>query len=298
MTNQARQLNWESWQPRLLRGAVALCFFCHGYWALKNATIYHSEWNVWIQRLFPASPYVAARHFLTTVGTIDIVAALFMLLRQPPRLVYAWVIPWGTATALSRAYFLGSLEVDIWQGAVAPLAEVLARVVNFGVPLLAWQLVHAPATWSRRLPEPRQLYTAMVAASLAAVALRYLTDYLGPEYPFKLYKLGQSPWSFHAAGLAAWAAALAWLVAATYARGKTMATAVTLLVVTILAWHETLNLVYQQWPRGFDAMWISVGEHAPRYMALAGWLAWRTRPAASTTPCFAPLGMTRIADVS
>jgi hypothetical protein len=101
-----------------------------------------------------------------------------------------------------------------------------------------------------------------------------------------------------AACLAAWAAALAWLVAATYARGKTMATAVTLLVVTTLAWHETLNLVYQQWPRGFGAMWINVGEHAPRYMALAGWLAWRTRPAASTTLLLPPLRMTKTADVA
>lgn len=253
-----------------LQWAVALCFLCHGLWAIRNATIYHSEWNVWIQSLFPQAPFVGARHFLTTVGMIDIVAALCFLRRHPPRVAYAWVIPWAFATAMSRFYFLATLRLDVWQGLVAPLAEVLARVVNFGVPLLAWQLTRGAS--AKRIGERsvKGLYHLIVTASVVAIALRYLTTFLGPEYPYKMHKLGESLWFFHTAGLLAWAAVCGMLVSPRLEKPSAQ-TIVTMLVIACVVLHEGFDLGWRHLPHGFTMLLIGLGEHAPLYVAVAAW---------------------------
>lgn len=264
---------WSRIQPRLLRIAVSLCFFCHGIWAIKCATVYHSEWNVWIQHLlgFTANPFLAARIFLTTIGIIDIIAAIALILPQPPAIAYLWVILWGTATAFSRLYFLSSFKIDVLQGVIYPLTHTLVRVANFAIPFLAWRILQGDTFRGYKLPSAPRIYALVVGASTIAIALRYIIIYFGPEYPYKLYMMGQSLWVFHGAGALAWAAVFAFIIN-TYVKNLTTQRCIAWMIFASLLLTELITISFLHLPHGPGYVLIKMGERATVYMAISGWI--------------------------
>lgn len=265
--------SWDRHQPKLLRLAVALCFFCHGIWAIKCASLYHSEWNVWIQNLlaFLPKPMLAAQVFLTTIGVIDIVAALALIIPKPPALAYLWVIAWGTATAFSRIYFLSSLQIDLLQGIIYPLTHTMVRVANFSIPFLTWRVLQGTHYRGIKLPSPRQIYVFVVSASAIAIALRYVVMYYGPEYPYKLYAMGQSLWVFHAAGTLAWLA-VAGLMISPFISNALSQRLIALTILSSFLTAELITLGFLYAPHGLIYVMIKLGERATVYMAVIGWV--------------------------
>lgn len=101
----------------VLRLAVAGEFIGHGMFALQGKL----DWIKWFGN-FGVQDQVLAAQLLFFVGLVDMVVALFVLLR-PVRLILLWAAVWGFWTALIRPL----VGMPIW--------DFIERWANWGAPL-------------------------------------------------------------------------------------------------------------------------------------------------------------------
>lgn len=263
----------------ILQIAVALVFFCHGVMALKNSVVYHSEWSNWIQGLVPSHPLLAARILLSTAGVLDILAAVLLLQKSPPRAVFLWLLPWSFATALSRLYFLSHINAGLLHGALTPIAEFSMRFGNFLMPLLLWAKI-APTHAASLIINRQQpiILSLIVTAACLALALKYLVAWHGPEYPYKMQMLGLPLAIFHGHGALAMLSFLGLALAlARRWRAPTLLVSAALLVI---GFNEASDLLLRQAVRGPVMVLITLGEHAGLLLGAWLWLrSWQKQQA-------------------
>ena len=100
-----------------LRIACAMCFIGHGAFGIITKAIwcnYFAVFGIGKDAAYALMPYV---------GVMDIALGMFILF-YPLRIVFGWLIIWGTFTALLRP-FSGE-----------PFAEFMERAGNYGAPLV------------------------------------------------------------------------------------------------------------------------------------------------------------------
>lgn len=120
----------------VLRIAVAGEFIGHGLLAIGGK----ADWVGWIQKFGVADPLLA-KQILLVIGTIDVVAALVMLVRPFP------------------AILLGATFWAFWTALVRPIVGVgwldfVERSANWGAPLALLLLIGWPKTikeWFKQL---------------------------------------------------------------------------------------------------------------------------------------------------
>ena len=98
-----------------LRVAAAMCFIGHGAFGIITKPIWCNYFAVF------GIGKVTAYQLMPIVGTIDILMGITLLFK-PLRAIAAWLIVWGTVTALCRPL------------SGEPLAEFVERAGNFGAP--------------------------------------------------------------------------------------------------------------------------------------------------------------------
>ncbi len=101
----------------LLRLAVFGEFLGHGLFAVQGK----AQWVEWVSKLFGVDATLATQ-ILLVIGTLDIIVALFVLLK-PNKPILLWAIFWGFSTALMR------LVVG------EPFLDFVERWANWGAPL-------------------------------------------------------------------------------------------------------------------------------------------------------------------
>ena len=261
------ELNQSILNHSIMKAAAALCFLCHGFIALKNSTVYYSEWNTWVQQLFPESiRYAGARWTLATVGTIDIIAAICLFIPSLTRFALLWMVVWGTATATSRLYFLGSFEANFWSGVASPLGEFLVRAPNWIVPLLLalelkeFELPSRIANLSEKLRQrtnSQWLFWGTTAFTFGVLASE-ASSLASPLFEFERNKIGL-PEHFKETlmGLAA-AASFALL----FSRRKYSLVAAAIAAVLVMVTHEFEEFYYHNRMHGFQFWSIRLAEHA------------------------------------
>lgn len=100
----------------ILRIAAAMCFIGHGAFGIITKPIWCNYFAVF------GIGHDMAYTLMPVVGTLDITMGLILLF-YPIRVVPAWLIIWGIATASLRPL------------SGEPFAELIERAGNFGVPL-------------------------------------------------------------------------------------------------------------------------------------------------------------------
>ena len=100
----------------VLRVAAAMCFFGHGAFGIITKPIWCNYFA-----LFGIEKQMAY-HLMPIVGSIDIMLGIIILFK-PVRAIAAWLLVWGTITALCRPL------------SGEPFAEFIERAGNFGTPL-------------------------------------------------------------------------------------------------------------------------------------------------------------------
>ena len=100
----------------ILRIAAAMCFIGHGVFGIITKPIWCNYFAVF------GIGHDMAYTLMPVVGTMDITMGLILLF-YPIRIVPAWLIIWGIATAAMRPL------------SGEPFAELIERAGNFGVPL-------------------------------------------------------------------------------------------------------------------------------------------------------------------
>jgi hypothetical protein len=121
-----------------LRLAAAMCFIGHGSFGIITKPIWCNYFAVL------GIGHGAAYQLMPVVGSIDIFFGLMMLV-YPMRIIAAWLVIWGIATALLRPL------------SGEPFAEFIERAGNFGAPLAMLLLSEFPATfkgWFARFRAP------------------------------------------------------------------------------------------------------------------------------------------------
>jgi len=113
----------------VLRVAVAGEFIGHGVFALQGK----AQWVGWFAK-FGVADTVLATKLLFFVGLLDLLVALFVLLR-PIRLVLLWAAFWGFWTAILRP-IVGE-----------PIWDFVERWANWGAPLALLLLLGWPKNW-------------------------------------------------------------------------------------------------------------------------------------------------------
>ncbi len=122
----------------VLRVAVAGEFVGHGLLAIGGK----ADWVGWIQKFGVADP-ILAKQLLLTIGIIDVVAALVMLLRPFPAILL-WATFWAFWTALVRP-IVGVGWLDF-----------VERSANWGAPLALLLLMGWPHSFREWFFSKRQ----------------------------------------------------------------------------------------------------------------------------------------------
>lgn len=124
----------EQWRVpyHTMRIAAAMCFIGHGAFGIITK-------KIWLNYLavFGIGPDLGYQ-IMPLVGTVDITLGLSLLF-YPTRAVFAWLVVWGTTTALLRPL------------SGEPLAEAIERAGNYGIPfavLLYCGLGRRASDWS------------------------------------------------------------------------------------------------------------------------------------------------------
>ncbi|MDB5134707.1 MAG: hypothetical protein JWP37_1310 [Mucilaginibacter sp.] len=100
----------------VLRIAAAMCFIGHGAFGIITKQIWCNYFAVF------GIGHDMAYQLMPLLGTVDILMGIIILI-YPIRAVVAWLIIWGTITALLRPL------------SGEPFAELIERAGNFGAPL-------------------------------------------------------------------------------------------------------------------------------------------------------------------
>ena len=107
-----------------LRIASAMCFIGHGAFGIITKAIWCNYFAV------AGIGHDAAYTLMPYVGTMDICMGLLILF-YPLRIVFGWLVVWGTMTALMRPL------------SGEPFAEFMERAGNYGVPLALLLLTYS-----------------------------------------------------------------------------------------------------------------------------------------------------------
>ena len=99
-----------------LRFAAAMCFIGHGCFGIITKQIWCNYFGVF------GIGHELAYHLMPFVGVVDIAMGISLLV-FPTRAVVLWLVIWGALTAILRPL------------SGEPVAEVIERAGNFGVPL-------------------------------------------------------------------------------------------------------------------------------------------------------------------
>lgn len=257
--------------PWLLRLAIFCCFAGHGSLAIMNSSNYVSEWSNWIQSLFPEDQkFEMSRMMLLTVGFLDILVAIGFLLPKIPRPAFIWAIGWGTATALSRMYFLGRLFPINWYNTAHPVAEFLSRTPNFLVPILLFLMVEPNtrlAVVGRRFHIKNILLVAG-STQILSLCLHHLTHWNHEMFPFELEKVGMPVWYFHLMGGIAIMALCAICVTTWSHQTKFIITLTAILTLFAYVIPEGYDVFLTNAPHGFRYTFIRLAEHVPIYVCM------------------------------
>ncbi|HEX5150868.1 MAG TPA: hypothetical protein VFW07_05440 [Parafilimonas sp.] len=127
-----------------LRIASAMCFIGHGAFGIITKEIWCNYFGVFgIGRDM-------AYAFMPYVGTMDIIMGLIILF-YPVRIVFGWLILWGTFTALLRPL------------SGEPFAEFIERAGNYGAPLALLLLTYsARSTWLKTISLKQVQFNTMI----------------------------------------------------------------------------------------------------------------------------------------
>lgn len=106
-----------------LRFASVMCFIGHGAFGIITKKI----WLNYFAALGITDP-VTAYHLMPTLGTVDILMGLSLLI-YPTRAIFGWLVVWGVITALLRPL------------SGEPFAEAIERAGNYGAPLVMLTLI-------------------------------------------------------------------------------------------------------------------------------------------------------------
>jgi hypothetical protein len=107
-----------------LRVASAMCFIGHGAFGIITKEIWCNYFGVF------GMDHATAYTLMPYVGVVDICCGLLILF-YPLRIVFGWLIIWGTVTALLRPL------------SGEPVAEFIERAGNYGAPLALLLLTYA-----------------------------------------------------------------------------------------------------------------------------------------------------------
>ena len=142
----------------LLRIAVAITFAAHGFEAWQrhpkfvdfNIVVAHDllGWSV---------TQDTAEAILAAIGTIDLVAAVLLLLGRRWRAVVFYMAFWGLVTALARVVYAGAAEFSV------TYHQTFVRACHAGVPLaigLYWTLLSKHADSEKRPPSTLAISTS------------------------------------------------------------------------------------------------------------------------------------------
>jgi len=119
-----------------LRAASALCFFGHGVFGIITKPIWCNYFAVF------GIGHDLAYRLMPVLGTVDILMGLSILL-YPTRAILAWLVGWGTVTALLRPMSGESI------------GEFIERAGNYGAPLALLLLSGVQDWWSRLDAHPQ-----------------------------------------------------------------------------------------------------------------------------------------------
>jgi hypothetical protein len=123
-----------------LRIAAAMCFIGHGAFGIITKAIWCNYFA-----LFGIGKEMAYR-LMPLAGTVDILLGILLLMR-PFRAIPAWLVIWGTITALCRPL------------SGEPFAEFLERAGNYGAPLCLLVLagnIKLNIRWFRSVINPNE----------------------------------------------------------------------------------------------------------------------------------------------
>lgn len=272
---------------KIFRVAVMCCFVAHGWLALKNSNIYYSEWSQWVQSLFSEEEkFWGSQILLGSVGTIDILVGLsfvFVFL-QPPLFAIVWAICWGSLTALSRLYFLGSFTPPFWSNVVYPLSEFLVRSANWIVPLLAVSQLEFSSTprWVERIlsrisSSTRPLIYFVIITQVFGIFLHYLVELNHELYPYEIHKKSMPIWYFHAIGSTSVCALTFAFLNFKWPNQSTLRIVAIYLSVISFLLAEGFEIVILNSSHGFSYTAIRIAEHVPIYSCFA-YLLWAQLP--------------------
>lgn len=249
-----------------LKAAAFACFFCHGFFAIKNSSVYYSAWSVWTQSLVTQNKFEFAKHFLRTVGTIDIVVSFLFLRTRIPKFVFIWGIGWAFLTSISRVYFLGAPNFPIWNNVVTPLSEMLVRTPNWVIPLMLFRMQSKKPLFSLTDQKFSRWVEGAAFLTILGIMLRYLSDLNSPLYPAEILREGKSLLFFHLCGALALVATLAIALAQYFCSLRLIAVSVAMVAFLM---PEVFELVVVHWRQGVLHSSLQAGEHLPLFVTFA-----------------------------
>ena len=262
--------------PVTLRIVVMCCFIAHGTLALKNSHIYYSEWSQWVQSLFPADQkYQGSALLLQLIGTLDILAGLSFLLPRIPLAGFAWTIGWGSVTALSRIYFLGSIAGPFWENMVFPMSQLLIRIPNALMTIILLAQIYRDDSRLDFLAEktPGLIHFGAFTQVLG-FAMIYLVDLNKLDLSSELLKIGMPTYFFHAAGVLALVGALFTIALFKFKSSQALRICAGSLALIAYVMVEGFEVFHLNAPHGFIFTAIRVLEHMPVYLCLGYFLEW------------------------
>ena len=262
----------------LLRIAVSLCFAGHGILALMNSNIFYSQWSQWVQSIFPHDlRYMGSQLVLGIVGSLDLLVAIRFLLPKIPGYALLWAIVWGTITAISRLYFLGSWQsIPTFINFANPIGEFLVRVPNFFVPIVVFIFFteQGQRLFSNRFTMDKFISIA-VFATMAGLFFEYLAHLFHPLLQLEIDKIGMPLWYFHLSGALIVLAVCAMVLSSAKSAPRFNLIAAVCCGVSY-ALIEGFTLVIVHSPHGMFFLSIQIAEHMPTYICLLFYIRSRT----------------------
>lgn len=142
------------WIP-LARYAIMLVFLVHGLYAINV----FPRPGYWVEMIGQTTgiPMELADQFICIIGLLDILAAGLLLLRlNVPRMVWFYLIGWGSLTALGR--LSGYVQSSDWSDLLINWSyETLIRVPHGLVPLALYLFLHRKSNDPESRPFPEDL---------------------------------------------------------------------------------------------------------------------------------------------
>lgn len=120
---------------RILRITLALTFCGHGLYALGFVPL-PGSWVDMVINAFSISE-TGAKHFLKTIGVLDILAAILVFIPKTERIGFWYMFLWGSIAALGRLVGTFYPEIGIFNFLYQQIGEFVYRFPQFLFPLMA-----------------------------------------------------------------------------------------------------------------------------------------------------------------